>query len=96
MWQYHKTSMNHSKIIDTFDTYQYVLVLNFGDEILIRWGGCNNPNFGPIQISLSKPKFGFGSGSFDLCTSIFFYISKTPKVLKIFVFSLKNKKKKKP
>ena len=22
MWQYHKTSMDHSKIIDTFETYQ--------------------------------------------------------------------------
>ena len=24
MWQYHKTSMDHSKIIDTFETYQRV------------------------------------------------------------------------
>ena len=25
MWQYHKTSMDHSKIIDTFETYQTAL-----------------------------------------------------------------------
>ena len=44
---------------------------------------------GPIKISLSKTKIGFDFGSSDLGTSIFPYIPKNPKVLKIGVFSFK-------
>ena len=56
MWQHHKTSMDQSKIIETFDTYQYdciksfmeterfnVLSTKFGldSQIVVKLGGAD-------------------------------------------------------
>ena len=55
MCQHHKISMDHSKIIDTFDTYQ--------------WGTGARPDALRDDVS-DATVFGLGAGARDYCLSL--------------------------
>ena len=71
-----QTNNNHSKQnIYNLETDGWGLMACLQGQVqlpLQMEGLCHIPNFGPIKISLSKPKIGFGFGSADLCTYITF------------------------